>query len=228
MKVLGIIIFLFAALLIECGKSESNARANTNENVPDNVSVKSEPAASNTPVTNLKNMDEVFRSAGKKGEIEFQLVGKRQNKGKYDGINYPNDNLIIEYTVKNTGAKDFILYNQGHSDSPNRQIVYVEPQPDGSIELAQKAFAEPKNCPLRDAPITPRTGSLKAGETVSGKVFIELPLKQKTPFDDCVPPAEMPPKTNKIKFCLGIQEAGDSKPNIGKQEFLCSDSFELK
>lgn len=244
MKFPGILLLLLAAFLFQCEKRESSAGANTAENmVRTGNSLKPEiPNPPDSPENNAKTMDELFRDSGRKGDLEYKISGRLQKKGKSEGINYPNDNLIIEYTVKNTGTKDFILYNQGHSDRETRDLVYAEPLPDGSVELSQKAFLEPKDktCPLRDAPIWPRGAWLRKGQIVTGRVFVELPLKQQTPFADCTPRAEMPANPKRFKFCLGFQEAEGQNlkiddqgiisplPETAKQELLCSESFEIK
>lgn len=247
MKMFGIIFLMTAAFLFQCEKKESvNATNNSAVNIS-NQTVNSGSATidsnnssqSNQNSTNA-NMKEVFTHSGKHDGVEYRFIGKMQKKGKYDGINYPNDNLVIEYSLKNTGTKNFILYNQGHSDSSDRSIVYVEPQTDGTIELSQRLFTEPKDktCPEWDMPITPRAGWLKAGQSLSEKVFVEFPLELKTPFQACTPATQMPANLKKVKFCIGIAEALDEKTsidkngiiqnrNVSEQKLLCSDEFAL-
>jgi hypothetical protein len=236
MKFLGIVFFLSLAFFLQCEKGVSDAPDKTNVSA-----VKTASADSTPEPTELKTMNEDFSSKGTKDEIEYRIAGRLQKKGRYEGIDYPNDNIVIEYELKNTGTKNFILFNRGHS-SDGAAFVYVEPLTNGTVELSLKAFTEPadKNCPARFVAVLPRGAWLKAGETVRDKVFVELPLKTKTPFDDCAPKTEVPAGAAKIKFCLGFQEAAakDVKidaegnilpaPNTGKQQFLCSESFDIK
>src|SRR6185369_1397415 len=170
MKFLGIVFFMSLALFLQCGKSISDAQNKMDTNTGKIIS---NDSRTETVKQKAINMNELFSSKGKKDEIEYQITGRLQKKGLYEGINYPNDNVVIEYELKNTGTKNFILYNQGHSSDPGSggALVYVEPQTDGIIELSLKAFTEPdgKNCPARFAAIIPRGSLLKAGETVKDK-----------------------------------------------------------
>lgn len=241
MKTFGILLFLSMAFLFQCGKEDVNTKANNNTQTQgvSNSEMKSE--TSEPAAQAEKNMDQIFSYSGESENLEYNFSGKLQKKGKHEGINYPNDNLVIEYSVKNTGTKDFIIYNQGHSDESNRAIVYVEPQNGGLIELSQKMFTEPegKNCPALDAPINPRAVWLKAGQTINEKVSVELPLQLKTPFDECSPMPEMPENSSKIKFCLGAAQADSAKVKIdengyiqnragvSEQKLLCSTEFAL-
>ena len=240
MKLFGIVFFTSFAFFLQCEKgvsdAQNNAAANSNKNVVVNASPRSEPTK-----PNIVNMNEIFNSKGKKDEIEYQITAKLQKSGKYDGINYPNDNIVIEYELKNTGAKNFILYDRGHSGS-TADVVYTEPLADGTVELSMKAFTEPKGktCPARFVAITPRGTLFSAGETVKDKIYVELPLKTKTPFDDCDPKTEIAPNASKIKFCFGFQEITDASlkvdgdgnikpfPDLKNQQFLCTDIGELK
>ena len=110
MKFLGIVFFLSLAFFLQCEKGVSDAPDKTNIRAAKTASVDptSEPAE-------LNNMTEDFSSKGAKDEIEYRIAGRLQKKGRYEGIDYPNDNVVIEYELKNTGAKNFILFNRGHS-----------------------------------------------------------------------------------------------------------------
>lgn len=247
MKIFGIMFLMTAAFLFQCEKNESikandNSAVNISNQTVNSESSMTDPMNSSQSNQNLTNanMKEVFNHSGKYDGVEYRFTGKMQKKGKYDGINYPNDNLVIEYSLKNTGTKNFIVYNQGHSDNSDRSIVYIEPQPSGTIELSQRLFTEPKdkNCPEWDMPITPRAGWLKAGQNMSEKVFVEFPLELKTPFQACTPATQMPANLKKVKFCIGIAEALDAKTsidkngiiqnrNVSEQKLLCSDEFAL-
>nr|MCU0240556.1 hypothetical protein [Pyrinomonadaceae bacterium] len=139
----------------------------------------------------------------------------------------------------NLGKKNYLIFNQGH-DIGNEKI-YVEPQKDDVIEISQRRFIEPKdkNCPEREYPIMPNASWLKAKQTIIQSVIVSLPLQVKTPFDDCLPKAEMPAEIKDLKFCLGIAEANPKKVKVDEkgfvkgwnqvkaQQFLCSDLFKL-
>ncbi len=241
MKILGVFLFLIMAFLFQCGKEEANTKADGNTQSQSVFNTEMKTDKSDTTAQTEKDMDEIFNYSGENDGLKYNFSGKLQKKGKYDGINYPNDNLVIEYSVKNTNSKDFLVYNQGHSDESNQAIVYVEPQASEVVELSQKMFTEPKNkdCPDLDAPIVARAAWLKAGETISEKVLVELPLELKTPFDECSPKPQMPKNFNKIKFCLGAAQADSeavkidengyiqNRAGVSEQKLLCSGEFAL-
>ncbi len=108
------------------------------------------------------------------------------------------------------------MFNQGHTDRDDRNAVYVEPQPDGSLDLSQKAFALPKDksCPRYDAPILPRATMLKPQRTIKGQLKIALTLKLNTPFAECSPQPAMPTEIKRARFCLGYAEADAGKTKV--------------
>ena len=178
----------------------------------------------------------------KVGDVEYTLSAKILKKGASgDNANHQTNVIQITYELKNTGDKSYLVYNRGHFGTNDSQ-VYVEPQKDGSIEISQKAFAEPadRNCPQRFVAIVPNASWLKAKQTVNNQVETTLPLKVKTPFDDCTPLPEMPDQINQTRFCLGIAEADPNQVKIDEngfvqgrqavkeQQLLCSDNIELK
>ncbi|MEP6923634.1 MAG: hypothetical protein ABI954_04140 [Pyrinomonadaceae bacterium] len=186
-------------------------------------------------------MQNLFTDKKKVGDVEYTFSAKVLRKGERNGVNYQTDVIQITYELKNTGDKSYLVYNRGHFGT-NDSVVYVEPLKDGTIEISQKAFREPKdrNCPQRFVQIVPNASWLKSKQTVQQQIEVALPLEPKTPFDDCTPPLEMPTKIAKTKFCLGISEADASKvkitdkgfvqgwQDVKEQQLLCSDMVELK
>lgn len=223
MKIL-FLLCLFAALMVfDCSSN------------------KKQQAANNTEITAEDDMQNLLAYKNKTGDVEYTFSAKVLKSGEHNGVNYQTDVVQIAYELKNTGDKSYLIYNRGHFGTDN-SIVYVEPQRDGTVEISQKAFREPKdkNCPQRYVQIVPNASWLKSKQTVQNQIEVVSPLKLKTPFDDCTPPSEMPAKIDKTKFCLGISEADTSKVKINdkgvvegwqyvkEQQLLCSDIVELK
>ncbi len=191
----------------------------------------------------VAEMQEVYSTKRQFGDLEVFFKAKIIPKGVRDGINYANDNVYIDYEIKNSGDRSFVVFNRGHLgfDEPSN-AVYVEPQPDGSVEISQKAFVEPKNkrCPLRLIPIVPRGSLLKAKQTIVEQLNFELPLKLRTPYADCSPRLEMPTTVTQTKFCLGVAEIDvkqvqldadglvQSSSLFSEQNLLCTDVIKLK
>lgn len=188
-----------------------------------------------------KNMSEFLSYENKTDGIEYKFKAEIKKAGKYNGIEYKNDFVQIEYELNNTSGKDFLVFNQGHFGTITGK-VYVEPSKDGTVEISQKAFEEPKdrNCPDRFVAIIPNASWLKSNQKVTKKIEIELPLQTRTPYDDCKPKPELPKDFSKVKFCIGVTESDSEKVKltddgriqgevpIKKQKLLCSDLVELK
>lgn len=176
------------------------------------------------------------------GDLEYEIKIRR------DQSNGAANQLIINYSIKNLGDQDYILFNRGDSTRTANARVYVEQsQPNGIVELSQKAFGKPKDvrCPASVAPILPRAQWLKAKQTIAEQVEIVLPLQIQTPFDYCYPKRETVAQASGYKFCLGTVPADSNKIKISPQQFvaapyqelqklireqqlLCSDVFESK
>jgi hypothetical protein len=163
-------------------------------------------------------------SKGKKDSIEYEFSVKFVKGGTTVNSTYiETDAIVVEYTLKNSGKSNYLLFNQGHTNpSLKKGVVYVEPKSDGTIELSQKRFSFPndKNCPKWDVPIEAGAIWLKAKQTVKETVIIELPLKLFTPFDACLPQPEMPKEMKGLKFCLGIAEANAKKVKVDAKGFV--------
>lgn len=197
--------------------------------------------ANNAETTTGSNMENLLAYKNKIEDVEYSFSAKVLKKGEHNGVAYQTDVVQITYELKNTGDKNYLVYNRGHFGADDT-VVYVEPRTDGTVEISQKAFREPKdkNCPERYVQIAPNASWLKSKQTIQNQIQTALPLKLKTPFDDCTPAPKMPAKIDKTKFCLGISEADASKVKIGdkgfvegwqnvkEQQLLCSDVIEMK
>lgn len=230
MKLILLIFCLHALFLSDCQKpNQANSLPNKSQSMENSADSNNKTASDNLLSKRV-------------ADLQYEIKTRVVKKGQRDGVNYQNDVLYIDYEIKNLGEKSYLVFNQGHNDSDNRNIVYVEPFANGSVELSQKAFTEPKdkNCPLRDAPILPRAAWLKSKQTIKDQVSVELPLKLNTPFADCFPQLEMPRGLEQVRFCLGVAEADPKTIKVGnngfiqnrnafkEQQLLCSETLNLK
>ncbi len=232
MKFLTLLFLFFTLFIYQCNsvnKTPVNSIGQNQKESNQNINAMN---SSNNQIA--KNETEVFSYSGKSDDLQYQFKGTLQKKGKYNGVNYLNDNLVISYTVKNTGAKEYFIFNQGYSHKKGTDIVFVEPQTDGIIELSQRMFQEPtdKMCPTSYVPIMPKYSLLKGDSETANEVLVELPLKINHPFDNCTPINQMPKTSDKVKFCIGIAEKKlgitNSIPDFSSQKLLCSDYFAIK
>lgn len=159
-------------------------------------------------------------------------------------INFSASRLLnIDYTIKNKSAKDYIIFNQGHTNRQEINPTYVEETSDGMLELSQKAFSKPQGimCPNSLVPIMPRGLLLKAGTETTGKAEAQFPLQTFTPYDFCIAPKPVDDNVKQAKFCLGVVKIEDAEVKIdekgniegvnqllAKQNILCSDLINLK
>lgn len=188
-----------------------------------------------------KNMSESLNYKNESDGIKYSFKAEVKKAGKYDGIEYKNDFVQVEYELNNTSDKDYLVFNRGHFGT-NSYTVYVEPGSNGTVEISQKAFREPtdKNCPQRFVAISPKASWLKAGQKITEKVEVEMPLQARTPFDDCEPKTELPSDYKKAKFCIGVLEADSAATKINDdgtitglnytktQKLLCSNAVDLR
>lgn len=223
MKVLFLLCLFAVTAFFDCSSNKKEQPVNSSE----------------TPMAS--DMQNPLTYKNKIGDVEYAFTAKVLKKGELNGVNRQTDTIQITYKLKNTGDKNYLVYNRGHFGTDSN-VVYVEPQKDGTVEISQKAFREPKhkNCPNRYVQIVPNASWLKSKQTIQNQIETALPLTLKTPFDDCAPPSEMPARIDKTRFCLGISEADASKVKINdkgfvegwhyvkEQKLLCSDVVELQ
>jgi hypothetical protein len=224
MKSIIILILGFTLMFFDCS-SKKDKNLNTE---------KPKPKVEN-------NMKELLSFENRIEGIEYKFKAALKKSGTYDGIEYKNEFIEIEYVLNNTSEKDYIVFNKGHFGT-NADVLYLEPNKDGTVEISQKAFEEPRdrNCPQRFVAITPKGTWMKSGEKITGKIQAEMPFETRTPFDDCEPKPQMPKEIKNVKFCIGILEADPGKvklsddgiisgmPSINEQKLLCSQAVKLK
>jgi hypothetical protein len=175
------------------------------------------PLPSQTPRHNEKRavrettaMESLFVVRVEQDGLRCDLRGHVLKAGVHDGITYPCDHLVVTYTLENQAAVPCYVFNRGHSNARST-LGYVEQRPDGVVELSQKAFLPPPDCPPTYAPVLPRVSVLKPGERQTESVYFELPLKAHTPFDFCFSESEMAPLTgSQMEFRLGYLRADEA------------------
>lgn len=192
----------------------------------------SEPAVNseNKAVNKTENMTLQADSTTKFGDLEITCK-----------IEVAADRAVnIAYRIKNNGAGDYVVFNQGHTNRKETDAVYVE-EKDGVLEFSQKAFSKPAGvmCPNSLVPVVARGTLLKAGGELSGQAVVQNPAQTFTPFDFCVPPKPVDAEITQAKFCLGAAKADgakvDDKGNVenvnalvAKQNVHCFDAINFK
>lgn len=144
-----------------------------------NSEIKNQAVAPDTATANQSQMPNEARNyKNRTKDLEYKIQARLETR-KSDKTGAEENYVAVNYTVKNLGGKDYILFNRGHSIENDARRVCVEFQADGIAELSQKAFAEPKDtvCPNTDAPILPRATRLKAGQSFSERAEITFPLQ---------------------------------------------------
>lgn len=155
-------------------------------------------------------MESLFVVHVEQDGLRCDLRGHVLKAGVHDGITYPCDHLVVTYTLENQAAVPCYVCNRGHANARST-LGYVEQRPAGVVELSQKAFLPPPDCPPTYVPVLPRVSVLKPGERQTESVYFELPLKAHTPFDFCFSESEMAPLTgSQMEFRLGYLRADEA------------------
>lgn len=181
------------------------------------------------------------------GDIEYQYcVNSLFNDAA------KRDELVIDYTVKNSGKRNYVVYDGGAY-----RTYFVEQASDEAAEISLKVFTSgiPASavCPTESYPMY-RVSWLKARKSISEQISVPLPLRLDYPYYKCLSkPAQMSLETKKFKICLGVAQADKKnleklfsketllskntffdvqsenwKSAIEEQQLLCSETFELK
>lgn len=137
----------------------------------------------------------------------------------------------ITYALTNTSGGELYAFN---SDT-----VYVTGQPNGRVQLAQRAFAMPDGSITWASPIPAPGVRVGDGKTITGDLSVPLPLQRKHPYgnDYGNGPIALPDPITDVVFCLGVVRASDvtvtvpageamTLPNLASttavQHLLCS------
>ena len=236
MKLLAIMSLCFVLMFFDCSSNKGKKPENRSSQQP-----KTEEILGNKKPQVEQNMSEVLTYENVSDGIEYKFKAEMKKAGNYNGIEYKNDFVDVEYELNNASEKDYIVFNKGHFGT-NSYKVYVEANKDGTVEISQKAFNEPtdRNCPQRFAAISPHASMLKSKNKMTETVQLEMPLESRTPFDDCEPKPELPNEIKGLKFCVGVMEARSSDVKLSddgsfsgltslkEQKLLCSDFVRLK
>lgn len=171
-------------------------------------------------------------SSARASELDFKANVRREAGG----------DIVVEYSVTNRGARTVLLVNRGDTSfglGPGR--VYVEPQEDGTVNLAQRGYALPPGYsgPAPTAAIYPGVSELAPGKTATETVRARAPKGRQHPYGRYYPQVSVPEPLRRVRFCLGVVK-GDAQTKttrgtrvlmslqaVAAQELLCSEPQEL-
>lgn len=160
------------------------------------------------------------------------------------------DQLLIRYTVRNRGSQPMLLINRpparpgSSTPLPNPNFVYVETQPDGTVEISKRVKELPRETTVF-MPDVPGATLLAPGKSFSEDVNVDLAARRRRTEKPITSVPEIPDPVKKVRFCLGVAPAeglttkavGKGKnqviyPDPGavlmKQRLLCSETVDLK
>lgn len=129
--------------------------------------------------------------------------------------------LVVKYRVTNRSRSAVLLLNRvpremGSTDlSGDANSVYVEAQPDGTIEISKRAYGVPAGISLE---IPERLGftKLARGASFNEVVNVPLPLERRRPYASLDAPAKpLPESVRRVRFCLGVVREGDVQARGG-------------
>jgi hypothetical protein len=227
-----VLIALAVAVVIgtACAMPATSDQPANNQKMSDKPST----PTNNAPVVSTPNADHVQQ--GIEG-LDFNSGIKLDRTGG-------KPRLIINYTVMNRGKSDVLLFNQGDVNNPGSATVYIEPRPDGVVEISKKGFMPPDN-PSPTFIVYPGATRLGPGKSFSDKIELTLSyLTRKHPYAASVSGIAMPDPVRKVRFCLGASPSegvetktvGEGRRKIlvpdikglAQQRLLCSDVQEIQ
>lgn len=164
-------------------------------------------------------------------QLDFRADIRRDGEGRF----------VIEYRVTNRGSSPVLLVNRGDTEfglGPGR--VYVEPQPDGTVQFTQRGYLlPPDQGPGPTGAVYPGVFELAPGKTAGETLKISAPKARQHPYARHFPQHPVPDPLRRARFCLGVVPADaptrttrgtrvlTSFQSIAAQELLCSDPQEL-
>jgi hypothetical protein len=124
------------------------------------------------------------------------------------------DALEIEYRLANSGDAAVVAFTgvprQGRTDVADPAAVYVTAREDGTVEVAKRTYRVPDGIDL-DAPVPMRARILAAGEQVTERLTVALPLTGRRPYVDDV---RLPDPVERVVFCVGAARLDTFPPAL--------------
>jgi hypothetical protein len=127
-------------------------------------------------------------------------------------ITVSDDGVTVTYTLANRSGGELLVVDRipsvaGAGVSYASDAAYVTGQPDGRVQIAQRAFAWPDTT-SKDWAQAPRVGvtRLADGGSVSATVEVPLPFERSQPFGDDLGDGDivLPDPVGSTVFCLGV------------------------
>lgn len=171
-------------------------------------------------------------AAAEKSQLDLKVDIRRET----------GDDLVVEYSVTNRGARSVLLVNRGDTSfglGPGR--VYVEPREDGTVNLTQRGYTLPPGYsgPAPTAAIYPGVSELAPGKTATETLRVRAPKARQHPYSRYYKEASVPEPLRRVRFCLGVVN-GDAETKttrgtrvltslqaVAAQELLCGEVKEL-
>jgi hypothetical protein len=189
-------------------------------------------AANTTPTESANAAAPDTNAAAQASGLDFKADIRREADGQ----------LVVEYSVRNGGARPVLLVNRGDTSfglGPGR--VYVEPQEDGTVLLTQQGYTLPHGYsgPAPTAAIYPGVSELAPGKTATETLRVRAPKSRQHPYGRYYEQVTVPEPLRRVRFCLGVVN-GDAETKttrgtrvltslqaVAAQELLCTETKEL-
>jgi hypothetical protein len=210
--------------------NEVKAMNNSNSTGDGGVNSRGAKATGPSNVTRPAPVDDA--DAAQKSQLDLKVDMRREAGG----------DIVVEYSVTNSGARPVLLVNRGDTSfglGPGR--VYVEPQEDGTVNLTQRGYTLPPghSGPAPTAAIYPGVSELAPGKTATETLRVRAPKARQHPYGRYYPQVSVPDPLRRVRFCLGVVK-GDAETkttrgtrvlmslqDVAAQELLCGETKEL-
>lgn len=157
------------------------------------------------------------------------------------------ESLRVAWSVTNTDNRPILVFDgiqpvDGVFDPDAGNGAFVTGRPDGTVEIAMRAFAVPEDLEAPQAYVF-RTNLLAPGASRGGNLIVLLPLRHRAPPTGKRGDDILPTDPQRAVFCLGVMAAdGDlasrardpehpvlphAQEVVDAQTLLCSDPIPL-
>jgi hypothetical protein len=119
------------------------------------------------------------------------------------------DRLRLSYRLRNNGTSPVVALNGVPAvdtvadPAVDPDAVYVTARDDGTVEIAQRAFAPPAGVDPA-APFQLAGTVVPGGGEVAGELTVPLPLRGRSPYGPLAGGDRLPDPVRRVVFCIGV------------------------
>lgn len=123
--------------------------------------------------------------------------------------------LSWQWTLRNDDKVPVVVLDGPVDGTTAQPQAWITPGDDDSVEVAYRFLAPPDGVDVT-RPVLQAGQTVAPGASASGTTRVALPLAVRHPYaGDFSPPLSLPPGTPEVRFCVGVVNANDVRPQPG-------------